>query len=58
MEQVNVMCPLIGELISDDDCFEVCIVAEGEIKERVLNEKYRAKENWREICMNCTNHID
>jgi len=52
------MCPLIGELISDDDCFEVCIVAEGEIKERVLNEKYRAKENWREICMNCTNHID
>lgn len=51
----RVMCPLIDEMLDAGGCLEVSDIARGWIKERNLDERFREKENWREICEHCEN---
>ena len=51
------ICPLMdGECISEDDCYENCMIAERYIKPDRLPERVKAKENFREICLACKHH--
>ena len=49
------MCPLIDEMLSAGDCVAVTDITDGFIKERVLQDRFKEKENWREICLSCDN---
>ena len=49
-------CPIVNEEMLDYDCYDICLVAERMIKETVLCERIRQKENFREICLNCPHH--
>lgn len=51
-----VRCPLIEAEIEDIECIEVTDVAEQLLKETVIPEKFRKKENWKEICKGCRWH--
>ena len=51
----RVMCPLIDEMLSAGDCVAVTDITDGFIKERVLQDRFKEKENWREICLSCDN---
>ncbi len=52
----HVLCPLIDEYIEDITCLENRAVADREIIETVLPEKYKFKRNWRGLCVNCKWH--
>lgn len=53
----NRICPLMdGESISEDECYENCMVAERYFKPDRLPEKVKAKEDFREICLACEHH--
>lgn len=52
----SVLCPLVDEMIEDIDCIENRDVVDGMIVESSLPDKYKRKENWREICENCKWH--
>jgi hypothetical protein len=50
-------CPLIdNEIIEDIECLVVIDATEGHLKDNVTSEKFRNKENWKEICKSCTKH--
>ena len=51
----RVMCPLIDEMLSAGDCVAVTDITDGFIKERVLQDRFKEKENCREICEHCEN---
>ena len=51
-----VMCPLVDEMIEDIDCIENADVADKMITEQNMPEKFKKKENWRDICKNCKWH--
>lgn len=51
-----VFCPLVDAEIEDIDCIENRDVADDMIAEESLPQKYKAKENWKEICLNCEWH--
>ena len=55
-ENNSVRCPLIEAEIEDIECIEVADVAEQLLKEEVISEKFRKKENWKEICKGCRWH--
>ena len=46
-------CPLIDEIIHVDDCLENQAVANHEIIESSLPERFRKEDNWRDICLQC-----
>lgn len=54
----NRICPLLdGNSISEDACYEYCLVAEKMLKpDRILPEKVKAKEDFRAICLACEHH--
>lgn len=45
---LEVMCPLVDELIEDIDCLE-----NQDIKPEFIPEKFKIKKNWQQICRNC-----
>ncbi len=45
-----------GESISEDECYETCMIAERYFKPDRLPEKVKAKEDFREICLVCEHH--
>lgn len=51
-----VHCPLVDELIVDIDCIENRDIVDNMIQESCLPNKYKAKENWANICKNCKWH--
>ena len=55
---MNRICPLLdNEAISDDDCYEYCLVAERLVKpDDILSEKAKNKPDFREICLACKYH--
>lgn len=53
MKNDTIECPLIDDLIYIGDCVVYSDIASGMIKERCLPDKFKAKENWRDICKNC-----
>ena len=52
----HVLCPLIDDFIEDIDCLENRAVADRELIERGMPEKYKQKKNWRGICIACKWH--
>ncbi len=54
----NRICPLLdGKSISEDNCYEYCLVAEKMLKpDRILPESVKVKEDFREICLSCEHH--
>jgi hypothetical protein len=57
MTQENRACPLMdGEYISEDDCYENCMIAERYIKPDFLPDKAKEKKDFREICLACKYH--
>ncbi len=54
---MKLKCPLLdNELIPDDDCFVMTTIADGMTPEECIEKKYRKKKNFKEICLNCSNH--
>ena len=54
----NRICPLLeGKSISEDACYEYCLVAENMLKpDKILPENVKAKEGFRKICLSCKHH--
>lgn len=52
----EVYCPLTDTAIQSYECVETSDIAAGMFKERCLADKYKQKENWKEICKNCKYH--
>ena len=44
----KIICPLVDSEIEIIDCVE-----NRDIKEVCIPEKYKKKENWKDICKNC-----
>jgi hypothetical protein len=52
-----VKCPLVdGTEIAAGDCIENRDIADGNLKEQHLPEKYKQHSDWKEICKNCKWH--
>lgn len=52
----NVICPLVDELIDDGECIENQDIVDEFVRDDHLPEKYKEKNNWRDICKNCKYH--
>ena len=53
----NRICPLMdGKSISEDECYENCMIAERYFKPDRLPENVNAKKDFREICLACEHH--
>ena len=52
----EVFCPLVDEIIENIDCIENRDIIDGFFKLSCLPEKYKAKENFKDICKNCKWH--
>lgn len=48
MEEEKITCPLVDGLISPADCME-----NQDLREESIPEKFKKKENWKEVCKNC-----
>ena len=53
MAENKVMCPLADNFIEIYECIENVDVVDGLIKEKTMPERFKVKENWKEICKNC-----
>lgn len=51
-----VMCPILKEEIEDIECIETVDAIEGILKEEVIPDKFKEKENWKDICRKCKWH--
>ncbi len=54
----SVVCPLVGEKIDIWDCYENISIADRQLKESAMPERFKQKPNWRDICLDCKYHID
>lgn len=52
----RVMCPLINEKIEPMDCVDIVDCVLNPLLLRALPDKYKAKENFIEICKQCKWH--
>lgn len=52
----EVFCPLVDEIIEDIDCIENRDIIDGCFEMSCLPKKYKAKENFKEICKQCKWH--
>ena len=51
-------CPLVDKDIIDEQCLVVSDCANRMIKESFIEDCFKEKENWRNICMNCPYNED
>lgn len=49
-------CPLVDFMIEKNNCLENAMIVSGFMDENIMIEKFKQKENWREICKNCKNY--
>lgn len=54
----NIMCPIVGEEIEDGNCMEVTACADRYMKPSVIDSRFTDIKNWREVCLNCPNHME
>ncbi len=52
----GVNCPLVDFVIEKNSCLENTMIVAGFMDEFLMVEKFKEKENWREICQNCPHH--
>ena len=50
------MCPILQKEISDSECFDISMVAEGMAPEDTVSKEVRNVENYKEICLKCKDH--
>lgn len=48
-------CPLVNFIIDKSDCLSTTMVVAGFMDENSMKDKFKTKENWKEICLNCQN---
>ena len=51
----GIMCPLIERKILSNICMENTMAVAGFMDENMVVNKFKEKENWKEICQNCKN---
>lgn len=56
MDDKFVFCPLVNANIENIDCIENRDVVDEMIIDDSMPDKYKQKENWREICKKCKWH--
>lgn len=54
----RVSCPLMGEDIADEVCFDIHMVVEGSAPESTAPKKATQNPEFREVCLKCPNHRD
>ncbi len=52
----KVMCPLVDEEIEDIVCLENRACVDKELVMSCMLERFKQKENFKDICMNCKWH--
>lgn len=52
----RVLCPLVNETIGNFECLENVDCIDGMIKIESLPQKFKMKENWKELCIKCEYH--
>lgn len=56
LEIDSVYCPLVSEDIEIIDCIVTADVVRQILKDTVMPNKFKCKENWKDICRNCKYH--
>jgi len=54
--RIRILCPILDQIIGQDDCMEISFVAEGMFKESTVSPRVRNVQNFKKICLNCQNH--
>ncbi len=52
----QIKCPLIDDMIDIGDCVVCSDVARGMIKEDLIPDRFKKKNNWGDICSACKYH--
>lgn len=52
----TISCPLVDASITSADCIENVDVVDGLIVEESMPDRYKVKEDWKEICRKCKFH--
>lgn len=52
----TISCPLVDEVITSAECIENVDVIDGIMVEESMPDKYKVKEDWKEICRKCKFH--
>lgn len=54
----KVKCPLLNkEIDGDKECFDIAMVAENNAPESTVSKEVSEIKNYRNICLECPNHI-
>ena len=56
MDDQYVLCPLVDEEIEDIECIENREIADGNLIESCLPDRFKQKKSLREICKKCKWH--
>ncbi len=56
MDDNNVQCPLVDELIDNIDCIETSEAVKEILKVESVPDEFKKKPTWKEICKNCKYH--
>ena len=51
----GIRCPLVDLNIEESNCLENAMIVSGFMDENRMIERFKEKENWRDICKNCPN---
>lgn len=51
----GVSCPLVDFNIEESNCIENAMVVSGFMDENKMIDRFKQKENWKDICKNCPN---
>lgn len=55
---MKVNCPVLNRTIEDYDCIEFAAIAEGLFKPNKGHEEFIKKNSFKDVCLNCPNHLD
>lgn len=53
---MKIDCPLMKDLIDDEICFDITMVAEGMSPERTIPKLVRDIQDYKQICLSCKFH--
>jgi hypothetical protein len=56
MKDDTIICPMINDLIEIADCVVYSDVTSGMLKDYCIPDKFKEKNNWRDICHRCNYH--
>lgn len=56
MDSNKIQCPLVNGSIEDYECLEISDCADGLIKDEVIPDRFKEKDDWKDTCLKCPNH--